>query len=437
MTEAHSATEWQNWSGCVRSKPAAQVFPRDLDELRAAVLGGAGPVRVRGAGHSFTPLNATNGTLIALDHLAMPLVEPLPTVDGEVRARLHAGASLNTLSGALQTHGLAFRNLGDIDVQSLAGATATATHGTGRGFPCLSGEIRGLTLMTADGELRQADARSWPEGLAAGQVSVGALGVVLSADVHLRPAYKLHRRSVVRRFEDMLEEAPALWRQHRNFEFFVIPGSDHVLALSHDETDAPDMAENVADDHADLHKLLWLRNTLAWAPGLRRWLLNRVLRGTAPAQQIGTSWQLLASDRRMRFHEMEYHLPEAVGLAVLDEVRRLIHRQQPRVFFPIECRMTAADSAWLSPFHDGPRISIAVHVHHRDAYQWFFEQIEPIFLRHGGRPHWGKLHSLDADTLRGLYPEFDRFAALRRELDPAGRFLNAHTAALFGEAAPG
>lgn len=434
MTNPQPSTEWQNWSGCVRARPRTQVFPRDLDELRAAVRGAETAVRVRGAGHSFTPLNATNGTLIALDRLAMPLVQPLPVVDGELRARLHAGASLNTLSGALQTHGLAFRNLGDIDVQSLAGATATATHGTGRGFPCLSGEIRGVTLMTADGEVRTADADTWPEGLAAAQVSVGALGIVLSADVHVRTAYKLHRRTEVRRFDDMIEQAPALWRQHRNFEFFVIPGSDHVLALSHDETDAPDMTDNVADDHADLHKLLWLRNTLAWAPGLRRWLLNRVLRGTRPAQEIGTSWQLLASDRRMRFHEMEYHLPETVGLEVLAEVRSLINRRHPRVFFPIECRMTAADSAWLSPFQGGPRISIAVHVHHRDDFDWFFDDIEPIFLRHGGRPHWGKLHSLSAEALRGMYPNFDRFVALRRELDPDGRFLNAHTARLFGEA---
>ena len=267
-------------------------------------------------------------------------------------------------------------------------------------------------------------------------MSLGALGIVLTADVNVRRAYKLHRRTEIRLYADIREQAEQLWQQHRNFEFFVIPGSDYVYALSHEETDAEPFAEDVGDDHAGLHKLLWLRNALAWAPPVRSWLLNRVLRGERPSQQVGISWQLLASDRRMRFHEMEYHLPEAVALDVLDAVRSHIHSHRPGVFFPIECRMTGADSGWISPFNDGPRISVAVHVHHKDDFQWFFDELEPIFLRHGGRPHWGKLHRLTHDTLRDMYPDFERFLSLRRELDPQGRFLNAHTASLFGEAAP-
>ena len=430
------ASQWSNWSGCVKAQPGQQLFPRDLDELRAAIQGARGGVRVRGAGHSFTPLNATDGTMICLDEMATPMVQVRAPGDGELRARLPAGASLNALSAALQAQGLAFCNLGDIDVQSLAGATATATHGTGREFPCLSGELRACSIMTADGDIRSVDAVSSPDELAAAQVSLGTLGIVLSADVHVREAFKLHRRAQVRPYREVLEQAPSLWRQHRNFEFFVIPGSDYALTLTHDETDAPDLAENLGDDHAGLQKLLWLRNTLAWAPGVRRWILNRVLRSERPAQQVGTSWKLLASDRRMRFHEMEYHLPEAVGLTALDEIRSMLDREQPRLFFPIECRMTAADTAWLSPFQGGARISIAVHVHHNDDYQWFFDQLEPIFLRYGGRPHWGKLHRLSSETLREIYPDFERFTALRRELDPQGRFLNAHTAALVGEALP-
>ena len=432
MKLRRASNKWRNWSGSVQARPAAQHMPADEDELRDVLLSASAPVRVRGAGHSFTPVCATNGTLISLEEFSAPHAEVLVPEDGELRVRLNAGASLNSLSKALQGHGLAFHNLGDIDVQSLAGATATATHGTGRGFPCLSAELRRLRLMTVDGECVTVGPDHRPDILAAGQVSLGALGMVLQADVNVRRAYKLHRRSQVRPYKQVLADAPALWREHRNFEFFVIPGSDFVLTLTHDETDAPDLAEGVSDDHADLTKLRLLSKSLGWAPRMRRWLLNRILAGTADAQEIGTSWQLLASERHMRFHEMEYHLPEAVGLRALDEVRSLVQVTQPQVFFPIECRMTAADTAWLSPFQGGARISVAVHVHAKQAFAWFFDQLEPIFLRHGGRPHWGKLHSLGAAQLHALYPDFERFLQLRRELDPGGRLLNPHLAGLFG-----
>ena len=103
------------------------------------------------------------------------------------------------------------------------------------------------------------------------------------------------------------------------------------------------------------------------------------------------------------------------------------------MFFPFEARRTKADSGWLSPFQNADRISIAVHCYHKDAYEFLFTHVEPIFKKHGGRPHWGKMNRMDFATAQKLYPDFDKFNALRRTLDPKGRMLNKYLAGLFGE----
>jgi FAD/FMN-containing dehydrogenase len=172
---------------------------------------------------------------------------------------------------------------------------------------------------------------------------------------------------------------------------------------------------------------------LRWSPWLRRRLLAIALGRTPPEDVVGTGWQLLANTRETRFNEMEYHLPPHSAFDALRDLIAWIETHRREVFFPVEVRKTAADDAWLSPFQGGSRISIAVHAHASDPHDWFFDGPEQILRAAGGRPHWGKLHSLTAADLVPLYPDFERFVALRRELDPAGVFLTPACARLWGE----
>lgn len=421
----------RNWSGHETASPRVFEQPAGLDHLRE-VVARARRLRVVGAGHSFTPLVPSDDTLVNLDRMG-----GLRSVDPPGRsAWVGAGSRLRDLSGAFHEHGLAFINLGDIDAQALAGAVATATHGTGRELPCLSAAITGVRLVTAGGEDREWTLENEPEYLRAAQVSLGALGVIHELRVALRPAYRLHRRVWAEPLDRILGEAHRRWAHHRNFEFFYIPFSGWGMCIAHDETTAEPTERVPATDDEDVMKLRRLRDWVGWARPLRRAILSRVVRGVTPEDVVGDSWRLLASERNVRFHEMEYHLPPGHALEVLREVITVIERERPDAFFPIEVRQTAGDGAWLSPFNGGGRISIAVHTHAPDDHQWFFTQLEPIFRRAGGRPHWGKVHSLGVQQLRELYPDFDRFLALRRELDPDNRLINAHTATLFGEPGP-
>ena len=418
--------DWLDW-GQQYPREAPVVVASSVADVQRAVTSATGPVRAVGAGHSFSPLLTGAQVVLSLDgYQGVVDVDTLAC-----RARVRAGSRLHQLTAQLHDYGLGFRNLGDIDVQSIAGATATATHGTGKELPCLSAEILGLELVRADGEVVRLSADRDPDRLAAARVGLGVLGVITEVEMQLVPAHKLHRRTWSEPIGDLIESAPQRWSDHRNFEFFYIPFSGYGLAITHDLTEAPVRSGAKGDDDKAVHDLRRARTLLGWSSALRRKVIQREMARFPAEDSVDYNWRLLSSERNVRFREMEYHLPLDTALPVLREVIATIEREQPDVFFPIEVRQTAGDDGWLSPFRDGNRISVAVHSYYRDDHQFMFDLVEPMFLAAGGRPHWGKMHSLTGARLAAMYPRYDDFAQLREQWDPEGRFLNAHTAGMF------
>ena len=420
--------DWLDW-GQQYPREAPVVIASSVSQVQSALRSSAGPVRPIGAGHSFSPLVVSHGTILSLDGYS-----GVEWVDTEsMRARVRAGTRLHELTAALHEHGLAMRNLGDIDVQSIAGATATATHGTGKELPCLSTEIESLEIVRADGEVVQID-RSDPGLLRAARVSLGALGVVTAVELQVVDAHRLHRRTWSEPLAQIVERANQLWDEHRNFEFFYIPFSGYGLCITHDITEEPARHGPKGDDDKAVTDLRRARALLGWSPTLRRKVIRREMARFPAEDAVDYNWRLLASARNVRFREMEYHLPPDQAMEVLGEVIAYIEANRRDVFFPIEVRQTAGDDGWLSPFNDGNRISIAVHSWFEDDHQFMFDALEPIFLAAGGRPHWGKMHSLGAQQLAEMYPRWDDFAELREQWDPRGVFLNAHLARMFAGA---
>lgn len=418
---------WQNWSKSLPPQKAQIVTPDNADALTKIIRETEGGVRPVGSGHSWTGLVPCDGAIVRLDKF-----NAIGEIDKAAQtAWLGAGARLKDLSPQLAKQGLAFRNLGDIDVQSLAGATSTATHGTGAKLPCLAAEIRGVKMITGAGEAMEISAQENSALLPAAQVALGALGILTDIQMQLVPRHKLHRKVWFAPYESVLADATRLFADNRNFEFFYLPFSGQAMCIAHNETQSPDTVREKDESDDGVMQLKALRDWLGWFPYLRKKLLAAAIAGAPEEDVIGESWQLLSSARNVHFNEMEFHLPVAQGLDALEEVRRYIEKNRSDVFFPFECRMIAPDSAWLSPFNDGPRMSIAVHTHAPDAYEFLFSDIEPIFRRRGGRPHWGKLNRFSASDMRAIYPRFEDFAKLRAQLDPEGRLLNPYLRALF------
>jgi len=425
---ATAALPWRNWSGLQHCQPRLLATPADEAELRAVLRasGGTG-LRCVGAGHSFTALVPTDATLLSLDAMSAFV----GTDDAAQTATLQAGMRLAVLSQELDARGLALRNLPDIDVQSFAGAISTGTHGTGLALPAMHAEVTALHLVTANAEAIECSATREPELFAAARVSLGCLGVISEATVRTVPAFNLHRRVFLRPLAAMLDEAPALARRHRNFEFYVLPFTGYAAGIANDLYEGSDTMQPPSADEDMLRDLRRLRDWLGWFPALRRRVAAALIDGDQTEEAKNRSWRLLSTQRPTRFNETEYHVPQAQGIACLREVIAALERRND-VFFPLEFRFVPADDAWLSPFHGRDSCSIAVHAAVGEPHDYLLSQIGPIFRKYQGRPHWGKLHDRGPAELAALYPRWNDFLALRARLDPQGRLLNPYLRQLFG-----
>jgi len=417
---------WRNWSGALLAHPAGRFAPSDEQQL-ADFVRRARRLRPVGAGHSFSPLVPTDGQLVVLDRLS-GLIDHDPQA---LTATFGAGTRLGDMGKPLLDVGQGMFNLPDIDRQTLAGATATATHGTGIDFATLSDYVTALRLVTPAGEVLDVTAASHPALFDAARVGLGALGVVTRMTLQNRSSYRLKEMSWVQRTDEVLEEFDARVARHRHFEMFPLTHSDYALVLAIDETDEPidhppaSPEEEAAFDDA-------MRSWMAVPPGQRRALINGLAEHIEPSQAVDVSYRILANVRNNRFNEMEYSVPVEAGAACLREILATIAEREIDVVFPLEYRYVKGDDLWLSMFAGGARASISVHRVASHDYRPYFDVVEPIFWKYGGRPHWGKLHNLGRVELERLYPRFGEFAALRAQMDPAGKLLNAHLAKLFG-----
>jgi FAD-linked oxidoreductase len=425
-TDAKGHLLWRNWSGVQHAYPAARVAPKTEAEVAQALKTAVAPIRPVGAGHSFTALIPTAGTLVSLDSLS-----GIIAWEGD-EATVAAGTRLGALGPALAAKGRAMANLPDINKQVLAGALATGAHGTGATIKALHGDVTALRLVTPKGETIDCGERRNADVFQAAKVSLGSLGVITQVRLKTTANRRLERNVWLEPFEDALAKAEARWAKHRNFEFYAVPFTGLAACISHDETDAPAIPRGPDQDTVFLDTLKALRNLMGFSAPLRKAAAKALLGGTKPEKAIDEGWKLLSTERPVRFNEMEFHLPVGVQLKALAEIVATIEKERPDVFFPIECRRIAPDDAWLSPFQGEPRGSIAVHAHYKDEFAFLYTLIEPIFRRYGGRPHWGKLHSVTGDQLAALYPRWNDFLKVRATLDPDGRMLNPYLKGLFG-----
>jgi FAD-linked oxidoreductase len=410
------------------------VAPRSVDEVVAAVADARRDgLRVKpiGAGHSFTGIAVAPGVQLAMSDLSGALA-----VDGD-RVTLAAGTHLHQLPALLAPHGLAMENLGDIDAQTISGATSTGTHGTGATLGGLATQIVGVSLVLADGTVLRvsADDPIFP----AARLGLGALGVLTDITVRCVPAFKL--RAVERPeplpavLESYVEQASA----PDHFEFYWFPHT--TVALTKTNTRLPMSAPSAplggfkrwVDDS------LMSNTVFSWVCGLGRTapvLIPRVnrlashLTGHRTFTDVSTS--VFTTDRRVRFREMEYALPVAAIPDAVREIDRLITARGWRISFPLEVRIAAPDDVWLSTAYGRRTGYIAIHRYFREDHHEYFRAVEQIFRSFSGRPHWGKIHYQDAASLRTLYPKFDDFVAVRDKLDPGRMFANSYLDRVLG-----
>ncbi|MCW2853960.1 MAG: FAD-linked oxidoreductase [Nocardioides sp.] len=432
-------TEWRNWSGLVTARPEHVVTPPDVGAVVAEVerARAAGTtVKMVGTGHSFTAIAAPEHTMLCPQGLTGIVAVDLDAMT----VTALAGTRLKHFNAGLEALGLSLHNMGDIAEQTLAGAISTGTHGTGGVAAGLAAQVVGLELVTGTGEVLLATDTDNADVLAVARVGLGALGVITKVTFRVEPLFLLEATEQPMRWDEALASFDEMTAESHHVDMYWFPHSDRMLTKRNDRLDA-DLGEasplprlrGWLDDELLANKAFGALTAAAnlaprVIPPMNR--VNARLLGARTYSDV--AHKVFVADRDVVFREMEYAVPREAGLSALREARAALDASDLTVSFPVEIRVAPADDIPLSTASGRDSFYLAFHTHRRADHTAYFALMEPIMRAHGGRPHWGKVHTRQADGLAPLYPRFEEFLAMRERLDPDRVFANGYLRRVLG-----
>ncbi len=399
--------EWTNWVGNQTFTPR-QVVPAgnesDIRDEVAKALSGGYRVRTVGTAHSFTPIVETD---ILLD--TGPMRGIIEVDRDQLTVRAGPKTTIGDFGDPLWEHGLALANQGDIDTQAIAGAIATATHGSGLKQPNFSAALTAARLVNGMGEVVEVSSRMNGNDLAAVQTSIGLLGIMTEVTLKVVPAYELHARVDIIKYDEVMETFESDLETYRHFGFFWMP------------TDASAALYNLHDAGADDCVVKRYREVEIGTPRA----------GLPPNQRIDRSYRIYPMVYDPNFHEVEYFLPIEHSREIINRMRDLMMRWLPLSLYPLEIRVVARDDAWMSPNYQRDNLVVSISGEPGSDYWPYLRACDDLFAEYGGRPHWGKIHFMTPERIAGLFPRYRDFLEVRRRFDPDGVFLNPHLEGLF------
>jgi FAD-linked oxidoreductase len=426
---------FENWGKTLKFKPSAIIYPQSEGEIQGLVQkawANQQKIRVVGSGHSWTSLIETSDILVSLDKL-----QGLISADNQqLTATVFAGTKLKLLGELLYQQGMAMENLGDIDVQSIAGAISTGTHGTGIGFGTLATQVIEITLVNGKGELITCSETENREIFKCAQISLGALGIITRYKLRLLPAFSLEYVARKATLSETLQKLEEYKQNTRNFEFYWFPFTDTVQLKFINLTEKKPQKAGFWRKFNQLvleNGLVGLLSKFAqWFPATAPTISRIFAAGLSNEQYVNHSHRVFATQRLIKFYEMEYNVPAEHFATVIQKIAECIQKNRFRVHFPIECRWVKADDIAISPASGREAAYIAVHMYRGMPYNPYFEAIETIFKQYKGRPHFGKMNTCTYQDFQKLYPNWGKFVEIRQELDPNGVFLNPYLQKIFG-----
>ena len=406
----------RNWAGNYTFRARRIHEPRSIDETQEIVRA-ASSLRVLGSRHSFNDIADTEGDLISLAALPRTIeidrAAETVTIDGGIR--------YGDLCTALHAAGGALHNLASLPHISVAGACATGTHGSGDRHGNLSTAVLAMDIVRADGELETIDGRH-PDVLAAGAVSLGALGVVTRMTLRTEPAY-LIRQDV---YEDLsvdafVEHFESLASGAGSVSFFTEwtdAGIDQVWfkrrVVAGDAFESPEELHGATRTMIERHPI-------------------RRMAADACTAQLGVAgpWHERLPHFRMDHTpssgeeiQSEYFVARGDAVAAFLALHA-IRTDLAQIIQVSEIRTIAADDLWLSPASGRPMV--AFHFTWKpdpDAVAGVLPLVERTLAPFGPRPHWGKAFTMPPSEVRAAYPRLRSFAEVAGRFDPDGLFRN-------------
>jgi L-gulono-1,4-lactone dehydrogenase len=429
-------TTWRNWAGNVAQAPARTVSPSSTAALAEAVRRAAEDglrVKAAGTGHSFTAAAVTDGMLLRPERLV-----GIRELDRDARTvTVAAGTPLKHLNETLAAAGLSLTNMGDIMEQTVSGAVSTGTHGTGRTSASLAAQVTGLELVCADGSVLRCSEQENADVFAAARLGLGALGVISELTFSVEPEFLLTACEEPMSFDEVTAQYDQLVAENEHFEFYWFPHTDGCNTKRNNRTAGParplPRVRGWIDDELLSNGVFQAVCSLgAAAPAVVSSIARISSKALSARTYTDIPYRVFTSPRRVRFVEMEYALPREAVIPALRELKQLLDDSRFQVGFPVEVRTAPADDIPLSTACGRETGYIAVHMYRGTPHEAYFTAAERIMTAHGGRPHWGKLHSRDASYMASVYPRFEEFTEIRDRLDPDRVFGNDYLRRVLG-----
>ena len=429
---------WTNWAGNQRVDGITVEYPRSVEDVQTVVRRAAErgkKVKAVGSGHSFTAIARPESVMVDVGAL-----NALHHADAEQAiVTVGAGIGLARLNDMLAGAGLAMTNLGDIDSQTIAGATSTGTHGTGENYGGIATQIVGLELVTADGEVVECSPTVQPDLWSAARIGLGAFGVLTKVSLRCVPLFAIRAEEGPMPLDDLLSGFDELASTYDHFEAYWFPHTRATLVKKNTRLHLSEGLDRLAAWKEWLDDEFLSNRVFGWTVelGKRRPQmipsLNRVASRALGAREFtDLSYKVFTSPRRVRFREMELAIPRQHAVEAIREVTNAIEKSGMTIGFPVELRVAAADDIPLSTASGRASAYLAFHVPAAVDHEAYFALVAKVLDPYGYRPHWGKLHSLDAELLRTRYPRFDEFVRLRNRMDPDGVFANSYLDKVLG-----
>ena len=426
---------WKNWAGNQQSKPFRIERPASESEvveiIRQAVLNKQ-RVKVVGSGHSFTGIAVPDEVMIDLTRLNQ--VRSVDHSGGLITVQ--AGIVLSDLNAQLELHQLSMPNLGDVTYQTLAGALSTSTHGTGLQRTGLAAQIRAFKMVSASGEVLVCSPLENAEIFHCGRVSLGALGVITEVTLNVVPAFNLRAVEQPMRISDVLDNYSQIIEENDFFEFYWVPHTKWALTKANNvSSDASDSPGRFATWYNKMFLENYAFGVLCRIGRLFPTLIPKlatILPSSGRVEYVNVSHRIFSSKRLVKFYEMEYSISLDSLVPALREVMHMVDDRGFRISFPVEVRCTGSDDIPFSTSTGRRSAYIAVHMFKGSEYGEYFSAVEAILRKYEGRPHWGKIHNLNANDISSLYPEYQRFIEVRNQLDPEGVFTNDYLRRVLG-----
>ena len=425
---------WSNWAENQICRPSMILSPTSEPELIGFIndaLRRNLHVKAVGSGHSFTGIALTDGILLDLSQY-----NQIIDIDKNNRlVTVQVGKKLEDLNPELWDEGLSMSDLGDVAYQSVGGAMATGTHGTGLSFGCLATHIVSARVITGEGDIVECSRTLEPDLFRSAVVGVGAAGLLSTVTLQMEDKFNLHAQEVMMPLDLVLDNQDEIAKSNEHFEYFCHPDATLAFTKRNNRTrkSAQPMPKWRSWYEEDVFPGLFnVKRAPAKYFSKAGLLLNAILRPRDREDYIDRSYLVFTSQRKTKFIEMEYFIPKEHAREALERIFKLVERSGLEISMPVEVRWSQADDLPLSMCYGRDTVSIAVHVKKDEPFEPYFVPVETIMNDYEGRPHWGKMHFQTARSLAPLYPEWDTFQQARRKLDPKGIFENSYTRRVLG-----